>query len=181
MRKLTIVLAVLMLFLQVFSCTVVYGADGDGNAIYIRSYTARRAIVNKDESVTIGLVLENTSSNVLTDIKIEVDGSLLSAVFIAEKKVLDKIEAKILKAFINVVYKGYGNELKINIKYNDGSGKKAGRQDHSNRSCPGPGTSHRYESICTQAGGGCRRNACDKCRQYIQIEIQDRQQKRTPS
>ena len=36
MRKLTIILAVLMLCLQVFSCTVAYGANGDGNAIYIR-------------------------------------------------------------------------------------------------------------------------------------------------
>jgi len=132
MKKLTtIVLAVLILCLQVFSCTVAYGANGDGNAIYIKSYTAGRASVNKDESVTIGLVLENTSDNELTDIKIEVDGSSsFSSVYSGERKVLDKIAAKDTEpAAINVVYKGYGNELKINIKYNDGSGEKtqAGR------------------------------------------------------
>ena len=127
MKKLTtIVLAVLILCLQVFSCTVAYGADDDGNAIYIKSYTAGRASVNKDESVTIGLVLENTSDNELTDIKIEVDGSSsFSSVYSGERKVLDKIAAKDTEpAVINVVYKGYGNELKIIFKYNDGSGVK---------------------------------------------------------
>ena len=132
MKKLTtIALAVLILCLQVFSCTVAYGANGDGNAIYIKSYTAGRASVNKDESVTIGLVLENTSDNELTDIKIEVDGSSsFTGVYSGARKVLDKIDANDTEdAFINVVYKGYGNELKIIIKYNDGSGEKtqAGR------------------------------------------------------
>src|SRR5690606_841919 len=48
-----------------------------------------------------------------------------SSVYSGERKVLDKIEAKGTEdAFINVVYKGYGNELKIIIKYNDGSGEK---------------------------------------------------------
>ncbi len=104
MRKLTIVLAVLMLFLQVFSCTVAYGSDEDEDAIYIRSHTAKRAIVNKDEPVTIGLVLENTSSNVLTDIKIEVDGSSsFTGVYSGARKVLDKIDANDTEdAFINV-------------------------------------------------------------------------------
>ena len=47
MKKLTIVLAVLMLFLQVFSGTVAYGDSSDEKGIYIKTYESDQGIPYK--------------------------------------------------------------------------------------------------------------------------------------
>ena len=68
MRKLTIVLAVLMLFLQVFSCTVAYGSDG-----FIRIMACEPATnspIHKDDVVEMGLVIKNETDKDMTDIEI---------------------------------------------------------------------------------------------------------------
>lgn len=69
MRKLTIVLAVLMLFLQVFSCTVAYGSDED-NPIEILGCTPNKSQIYKDDVVEMGLVIKNETDKDMTDIEI---------------------------------------------------------------------------------------------------------------
>ncbi len=71
MKKLTIVLAVLMLFLQVFSGTVAYGSDEDeDNPIEILGCTPNKSQIYKDDVVEMGLVIQNKTDKDMTDIEI---------------------------------------------------------------------------------------------------------------
>lgn len=182
MRKLTIVLAVLMLFLQVFSCTVAYGSDGDIRIMACEPAT--NSPIHKDDVVEMGLVIKNETDKDMTDIEIIIKEASFSGWTsdqgprIAELK--SKEESDPIR--FNVYYNGNGRDLVLEIRYKiEGKDDKAKKKYKNSSGSTHSGAACRHESICTQAGGGCRRNACDKCRQYIQIEIQDRQQKRTPS
>ena len=71
MRKLTIVLAVLMLFLQVFSCTVAYGSDEDEDIRIITCQPTTNSPIHKDDVVEMGLVIQNETDKDMTDIEIK--------------------------------------------------------------------------------------------------------------
>jgi len=82
MRKLTIILAVLMLCLQVFSCTVAYGSDEDNpdedNPIEILGCTPNKSQIYKDDVVEMGLVIQNKTDKDMTDIEIIIEEASFS-------------------------------------------------------------------------------------------------------
>lgn len=118
MRKLTIVLAVLMLFLQVFSCTVAYGSDED-NPIEILGCTPNKSQIYKDDVVEMGLVIKNETDKDMTDIEIIIKEASFSGWTsdqgprIAELK--SEEESDPIK--FDVYYNGNGRDLVLEIRY----------------------------------------------------------------
>ena len=118
MRKLTtIVLAVLILCLQVFSCTVAYGSDG-----FIRIMACEPATnspIHKDDVVEMGLVIKNETDKDMTDIEIIIKEASFSGWTsdqgprIAELK--SKEESDPIR--FNVYYNGNGRDLVLKIRY----------------------------------------------------------------
>ena len=129
MRKLTIVLAVLMLCLQVFSCTVAYGSDED-NPIEILGCTPNKSQIYKDDVVEMGLVIKNKTDKDMTDIEIIIKEASFSGWTsdqgprIAELK--SEEESDPIK--FDVYYNGNGRDLVLEIRYKiegkDGKAKK---------------------------------------------------------
>lgn len=117
MRKLTIVLAVLMLFLQVFSCTVAYGSDGDIRIMACEPAT--NSPIHKDDVVEMGLVIKNETDKDMTDIEIIIKEASFSGWTsdqgprIAELK--SKEESDPIR--FNVYYNGNGRDLVLEIRY----------------------------------------------------------------
>lgn len=117
MRKLTIILAVLMLCLQVFSCTVAYGSDG-----FIRIMACEPATnspIHKDDVVEMGLVIQNKTDKDMTDIEIIIKEASFSGWTsdqgprIAELKSKEKSDP----IRFNVYYNGNGRDLVLEIRY----------------------------------------------------------------
>lgn len=81
MRKLTIILAVLMLCLQVFSCTVAYGSDGVIRIIACEPAT--NSPIHKDDVVEMGLVIKNETDKDMTDIEIIIKEASLKHLSVA--------------------------------------------------------------------------------------------------
>lgn len=130
MRKLTIVLAVLMLFLQVFSCTVAYGSDEDEYIRIIACEPATNSPIHKDDVVEMGLVIKNETDKDMTDIEIIIKEASFSGWTsdqgprIAELK--SKEESDPIR--FDVYYNGNGRDLVLEIRYKiegkDGKAKK---------------------------------------------------------
>lgn len=119
MKKLTtIALAVLILCLQVFSCTVAYGTNDD-NPIEIVACTPNKSTIYKDDVVNIGLVIKNVSDKKLTNIRITIKESSFSGWTsdqgprIAELK--SEEESDPIR--FDVYYNGYGRDLVLEIRY----------------------------------------------------------------
>lgn len=126
MKKLTtIVLAVLILCLQVFSCTVAYGSDGDIRIMACEPAT--NSPIHKDDVVEMGLVIKNETDKDMTDIEIIIKEASFSGWTsdqgprIAELK--SKEESDPIR--FNVYYNGYGRDLVLEFKFNiEGIGEK---------------------------------------------------------
>lgn len=121
MKKLTtIALAVLILCLQVFSCTVAYGSDEDeDNPIEILGCTPNKSQIYKDDVVEMGLVIQNKTDKDMTDIEIIIKEASFSGWTsdqgprIAELKSKEKSDP----IRFNVYYNGNGRDLVLEIRY----------------------------------------------------------------
>lgn len=119
MRKLTIILAVLMLCLQVFSCTVAYGSDEDEYIRIIACEPATNSPIHKDDVVEMGLVIKNETDKDMTDIEIIIKEASFSGWTsdqgprIAELKSEEKSDP--IK--FDVYYNGNGRDLVLEIRY----------------------------------------------------------------
>ncbi len=126
MRKLTILLAVLMLFLQVFSGTVAYAAEGDNIFVLGYEIVSGDAPITEGEAFTIKLrVMNRQGENTLSDIFVNVDttssfyGNPASGISF-EEDIGPGNEEKI--TLPELVYKGTGHELFLTFTYkNDGT------------------------------------------------------------
>ena len=121
MKKLTtIVLAVLILCLQVFSCTVAYGSDEDeDNPIEILGCTPNKSQIYKDDVVNIGLVIKNVSNKKLTNIRITIKESSFSGWTSDQGPTIAELEpSKDETVFFDAYYNGYGRDLVLSFKYN---------------------------------------------------------------
>lgn len=124
MRKLTVVFLVLMLFLQVFSGTVVYGDVGDNITIESYSIAGGSTSIFENESVTINLKCKNkdASSN-LENVYVEIDDS---SSFYGEssngKTIFTNLGGgdTLEEALPTLVYKGTGNALRLIFTYQKG-------------------------------------------------------------
>lgn len=134
MRKLTIILAVLMLCLQVFSCTVAYGSDEDNpdedNPIEILGCTPNKSQIYKDDVVEMGLVIKNKTDKDMTDIEIIIKEASFSGWTSDQGPRIAELKSKEESDPItfDVYYNGNGRDLLLEIKYkiegNDGNAKK---------------------------------------------------------
>lgn len=130
MRKLTIILAVLMLCLQVFSCTVAYGSDEDEYIRIIACEPATNSPIHKDDVVEMGLVIKNETDKDMTDIEIIIKEASFSGWTsdqgprIAELK--SEEESDPIK--FDVYYNGNGRDLVLEIRY-----KIEGKDDKANK------------------------------------------------
>jgi hypothetical protein len=124
MRKLIIVLVALTLCLQVFSGTVVYGAVGKN--IEIISYKVNDTSIREGEAFKLTLGLKNlkklSPSEDITNLSVDID---LSSDFYCDGSYIDFLSGKAIpagdyKEFTSeseLIYKGAGNQLVLNIEY----------------------------------------------------------------
>ena len=125
MKRLTVLLAVLMLCLQVFSGTVAYGATIEDNiSILNHDIVENITSIHKGDQFTVTVTLKNLSiSDALSDINVTVDstssfygtptsgaGIGTLAIGPGESKTLPKL-----------VYKGTGNDLNLTFTYTKGT------------------------------------------------------------
>lgn len=123
MKKLTIILAVLMLFMQVFSGTA-FGAEGDN--IKIEGYTALSQIF-KGDRVLLTLSITNKSGDKLENIYVDIDQSsdfygdpTYTNFYYMESLAGNAVKVSLTSGNI-LVYKGTGNTLKLVFKYKIGT------------------------------------------------------------
>ncbi len=118
MKKLTtIALAVLILCLQVFSCTVAYGADDD--PIEIIACTPNKSTIYKDDVVNIGLVIKNVSNKKLTNIRITIKESSFSGWTTNQGPTIAELASDGDEdVSFDAYYNGYGRDLVLSFKYN---------------------------------------------------------------
>ncbi len=125
MRKLTVLLAVLMLCLQVFSGTIAYAAPGDDNiTILNHSIGGGRTSINKDETFTLSLTLKNMDDlNALSGIYVTIDSSSSFYGSPSNGGSLGSIangDESELPMPVQLVYKGTGNDLNLTFTYTKG-------------------------------------------------------------
>ncbi len=124
MRKLTVVLVTLMLCLQVFSGTVVYGAAADNMIVVGYSLSGGVTSIYEGDSVTLALTCRNKSGSDKSNVFVSIDDSssfygspLVSKELFATFINGDNPEANLPQ----LVYKGTGHELTLIFTYSDGS------------------------------------------------------------
>ena len=117
MKKLTIVLAVLMLFLQVFSCTVAYGSDEDIYIVTCRPAT--NSPIHKDDVVEMGLVIQNKTDKDMTDIEIIIKEASFSGWTSDQGPRIAELKSKEESVPIrfDAYYNGNGRDLVLEIRY----------------------------------------------------------------
>ncbi len=117
MRKLTIVLAVLMLFLQVFSCTVAYGSDKD--ILIVTCQPTINSPIHKDDVVEMGLVIKNETDKDMTDIEIIIKEASFSGWTSDQGPRIAELKSEKISDPIrfDVYYNGNGRDLVLEIRY----------------------------------------------------------------
>lgn len=124
MKKLTVTLAVLMLFLQVFSGIPAFGAEGDN--IKIEGYTTLSQIFQGDR-VLLSISITNKSNEALENMYVDIDqssdfyGDPAYTNFYHLASLAGNAEKVTLSSGNRLVYKGTGNTLKLIFKYRIGS------------------------------------------------------------
>lgn len=124
MRKLTILLVVLMLCLQVFSGTVAYGAETDDK---IKINSTKQSIKEIREGDSFGLVIncENMSGSVITNINAVIDfSSSFRPLIEGNLKLFDTLVAdnnEYESNNMNLKYLGTGDSLNITLNYTIGA------------------------------------------------------------
>lgn len=125
MRKLTILLAVLMLCLQVFSSTVAYGAISQGDNIKIDRYGGAPSKIREGDSIDEFYVkISNKSESKLEKIYVDIDQSsdfygdpTTTNFFTMTELAVDAANEDLDADGNKLVYKGTGNTLTLRFKY----------------------------------------------------------------
>jgi hypothetical protein len=127
MKRLTVFCMILLLCLQVFSGTVVYGAAVEGDNIVVEGYSIGSSSgipVTEEKACEVTLKCTNTSGSAIGEIYATIDSS--SSFYgnpSSSMKVCDSLDAGsdgsniLLKYPLKLVYKGTGHELKLTLKY----------------------------------------------------------------
>lgn len=122
MKKLTVVLVTLMLCLQVFSGTVVYGAAGDNIVV---DYTSLSQMYEGNATVFTIKLTNKMTTGAITNMYVDIDpssdfyGDPTYTNFYVDKSLPDGSEYS-FTSISKLVYKGTGNLLKLNFKYKIG-------------------------------------------------------------
>jgi hypothetical protein len=123
MRKLTALLAVLMLCLQVFSGTVAFGAE-DENFI-IEGYDINSDSLSEDDTFLMTIHYNNDSGEVLSNVKIIINNTSSFTGKTTSSISLGSLGAgRGSKELPEIVYKGIGKDLSLTVSYEIGGSVK---------------------------------------------------------